>query len=292
MTRCVLVCLCILLCSAVFAQNPDSSYYQPLPSSTGIYEITLKDGTTLRGRILRQDVNEARIQTTNLGEVTVRANQIQKIQQIDTGNTDGTPNLFAHRLYFAPTALPLEKGRWYYNQLYYITDFSYGVSARVNLGTAFYVFVPFNLFMLKAKATLVQTDRVNLALQGNLYAARGFGAFGTVGGLQFLSTFGTSQRNTTLGVGTFVSGGELASGGYLTVGVQQKVGKEISILSQNHLLLGSEVSAGVLSGGIRFSRKRHAFDAGLFIPIASGFLGNSGFVIVLPVVAYQLRLGK
>lgn len=292
MTR-LLGCLLLLFSfTSLFAQNPDSSYYRPDLVPENLYEITLKDGTKLKGRILRQDVNEAVIQTANLGEVTVRANQIQKIQQVGVGDTDATPNLFAHRLYFSPTALALEKGRWYFNQLYYVSDISYGVSDRVSLGAAFYTFLPFNAFTLKAKVTFLRTDRVGLAVHGNLYAAGGFGAFGTVGGLQFLSTFGSSQNNTTLGLGTFVSGGELASGGYVTVGIQRKVGKEISILSQNHLIVGSAVNAGMLSGGIRFSRKRHAFDAGLIAPIASGFFADNGIVLVLPIVAYQLRFGQ
>src|ERR687885_674021 len=144
-----------LLLIPVFSQAQDD-YYQNKQTSEPAkrtYIITLKDGTQLRGELIRQDSSEALIRTTNLGEIRLKSDQIVRLEQVGArAEGEAYPNLFPQTMRLAPTAFSAEKGKLYYrNYFLYVSQFEYGINDNWSVGTTFYSFLPTNLFSLNTK---------------------------------------------------------------------------------------------------------------------------------------------
>lgn len=284
-----------------FCSVAQDDYYpkkgQPTkPPARPVYTIVLKDGTELRGEILRQDSTEAVIRTKNLGEVRLRSDQIIRIEQVDAREPGGTyVNLFPQTMRMAPTAFSAEKGRAYFrNYFVYFSQFEYGVTDNWSVGTTFYSFLPTNLFSLNTKITLPVSNRLRLGINAQYMAVRFDGPPEGIGYVQGIVTTGDRQNNTTYGLGATVSNGEVSSNLIGTFGLVRKVSPKLTFISENFVLFGggTRVSfAGVLSGGIRFDRRRHAFDLAAYIPIIIGSNLNSP-VLLLPYGSYHLRIGR
>ncbi|MBC3786212.1 hypothetical protein [Spirosoma utsteinense] len=292
--------LLFVLPVAVMAQDeyypkPGQSTKQPPPPT---YIIVLRDGTELRGEILRQDSTEAVIRTRNLGEVRLKADQIIRIERQDSREPGGTyANLFPQTMRIAPTAFSAEKGRLYYRNYYlYISQFEYGVNDNWSVGATFYSFLPTNLFSLTTKVSLPVSSRVRLGINAQ-YAAVRFNRFiEGIGYVQGIVTTGDRRNNTTYGLGATVSNGRVSSNLVGTFGLVRKVSPKLTFISENFVLFGSGVNrsvdfAGVLSGGVRFDRRRHAFDLAAYIPLVFGPNIDTPITFI-PYGSYHLRIGQ
>ena len=92
-------------------------FYQKKALSTANRSTTimLKDGSKLRGKLVRQDSVEVILQNPDLGEIRVPASQIVSIEQIDRSSAGaGYLNGFPQTMRFPPTAFSAERGRLYY----------------------------------------------------------------------------------------------------------------------------------------------------------------------------------
>lgn len=275
--------------------KPGQPTRQPPPPA---YIIVLKDGTELRGEILRQDSVEAVIRTRNLGEVRIKSDQIIRIERQDSNEPGGTyANLFPQTMRIAPTAFSAEKGRLYYRNYYLtISQFEYGVNDNWSVGATFYSFLPTNLFSFTTKVSLPVSSRVRVGINAQ-YAAVRFNRFiEGIGYVQGIVTTGDKRNNTTYGLGATVSNGRVSSNLVGTFGLVRKVSPKLTFISENFVLFGSGVNrsvdfAGVLSGGIRFDRRRHAFDLAAYIPLVFGPNVDTPITFI-PYGSYHLRIGR
>lgn len=295
-----LLALLLILSLRVIAQD---DYYapnkQPTPAKR-TYRIVLKDGTQLRGELVRQDSTEAVIRTNNLGEIHLRSEQIVRIEQEGTqAQGEVYPNLFPQTMRLAPTAFSAERGKVYYrNYFLYVSQFEYGISENWSVGTTFYSFAPTNLFSLNTKVSVPVGGRVRLGINAQYAAIRvdGLVANGrplaSIGYLQGLVTTGDRQNNTTFGLGWSLSNGELSRNVVGTFGLVRKVSPKLSFITENFVLFGTGTLnfAGVLSAGIRFDRRRHAFDLAAYVPLLVGRTITTP-IIFLPFGSYHLRIG-
>ncbi|GAB3794446.1 hypothetical protein GCM10028819_08130 [Spirosoma humi] len=295
--------LFLLVSSLVTAQD---DYYQPkkqpVPAKSR-YTILLKDGTQLQGELVRQDSVEAVIRTRNLGEVRLRADQIVSIEQ-QGAQVDGAsyPNQFSQTMRLTPTAFSAEKGRLYYrNHLLYFSQFEYGITDNWSVGTTFFTFVPSAIFSLSTKVSFPIGDRVRLGISGQYIGIQsdgflfggGRGSIQGAGYLQGIVTTGDRQNNTTFGLGWGVSNGELSRTVVGSFGLVRKVSPKLSFITENFALLGRGTVdfGGMLSAGIRFDRRRHAFDLAAYVPFFVG-PGVSSLVTFIPYASYHLKIGK
>lgn len=288
-----------------FCSIAQDDYYQKSgqptkPPARPVYNIVLKDGTELRGELLRQDSTEAVIRTRNLGEVRLRADQIVRIEQENARGEGQTYfNRFPQTMRLAPTAFSAEKGRVYYhNYGLYFSQFEYGINDNWSVGTTFFTIVPTALFSLNTKVSFPVANRVRLGLNAQ-YAVLGINDFilGTaradIGYLQGIMTTGDRQNNTTYGLGWSLSNGDISRNFIGTFGLVRKVSPKLTFITENFVLFGSgRVDfAGLLSAGIRFDRRRHAFDLAAYVPLV--FERNSRLTFTLaPFASYHLRIGK
>ncbi|WP_080239549.1 hypothetical protein [Spirosoma rigui] len=276
---------------------PKSGQSVKQPASPA-YIIVLKDGTELRGEILRQDSVEAVIRTRNLGEVRVKSEQIIRMERQDSKEPGGTyANLFPQTMRVAPTAFSAEKGRLYYRNYYlYISQFEYGVNDNWSVGATFYSFLPTNLFSLTTKVSLPVSSRVRVGINAQYAAARFDRYLEGIAYVQGIVTTGDRRNNTTYGLGATVSNGRVSSNLVGTFGLVRKVSPKLTFISENFVLFGNGVNryvsfAGVLSGGIRFDRRRHAFDLAAYIPLVFGPDVDTP-ITVIPYGSYHLRIGQ
>jgi len=293
----------LLVSHLVIAQE---DYYQPKKQSVPTkptYTILLKDGTQLRGELVRQDSVEAVVRTRDLGEVRLRADQIVSVEQ-QGAQADGAiyPNQFSQTMRLAPTAFSAEKGRLYYrNYLLYFSQFEYGITDNWSVGTTFFTFVPIAVFSLSTKVSFPVSDRMRLGVSGQFIGVRsdgflfggGQGSIQGAGYLQGIVTTGDRQNNTTFGLGWGVSNGELTRTVVGSFGLVRKVSPKLSFITENFVLLGRGTVdfGGMLSAGIRFDRRRHAFDLAAYIPFFVGS-GISSLVTFIPYASYHLKIGK
>ena len=314
------LCLFLLLLPAIaFAQ--DDEYYRKNPNrqpSKREYVVLLKDGTSLRGEVISQDSVEAVIRTKNLGEVRVPVSEIVKIElrsengPANTSNASdnasqqktGEPfiNQFPQTMRLTPTALQAEKGKLYFrNYVLYVSQFEYGINDNWSVSTSFFSFVPTAALSLNTKFSVPVSSRVRLGVSAQYVGVRtdrifNSGLYEGIGYVQGLVTTGDRQNNTTFGLGWSVSNGELSRNVIGTFGLVRKVSPKLSFISENFVLVGSGVNrtvdfAGLLSGGIRFDRRRHAFDLALYLPLTF-FRNTSSPFMLIPFGSYHLRISK
>lgn len=284
----------VLLAAIPALAQPDF-YQKEQPKPVGRrYVITLQDGSQLVGELVRQDTLEAVIKTSNLGQVTLRADQIVSMVLVTAGKTQvAYPNLFPQYLYFSPTAFSAERKKLYFrNSIGYYSQFDYGITDNWSVGAGFFTFLPSILFSVGTKVSVPVSKTIRLGVQGQYiggYITDGLNYGVTL--VQGIATIGTAERNVTLGVGTSFNRGQFSNGKLLTIGFVRKVSPAITFISENHILVANDSNTKQsfsLSGGVRFDRRRHSFDVAL-----NGFYSNTpgANFLIIPFASYQLRIG-
>ena len=273
--------------------------------SPGQYVITLTDGTTLNGQVLSQDSSRVVLKTKTIGTVYVPAERVVRMERSGVADRYTNlraiqsivyPNIVPQYLNLTPTAYQAEKGKAYYrNTMFYFNQFDVGITNNWSIGTGFCLIPSVSFGWLTTKVSVPLGERARIGVQGQYF-------FGGSDGLlrnsfrtsyvQGIVSLGDSQNNVTFGLG--LNAGQGSGGQILTVAFVKKLGPQITLISENQLLLGtgSYVTVGKLGGGVRFDRQRHSFDVSANVPIALGS-GRSGFFAsVFPVVSYQVRMSK
>ncbi len=301
------VCLILLLLLAgrVAAQD---DYYKPKPvpaSAKRGQTVVLRDGTEVRGEVIRQDSAETVIMTRKLGEVRLQTRQILRIEESDVP-VQTYPNLFPQTMRLAPTAFQPAAGKVYFsNYAVYLSKFEYGINDNWSVGTTFLSFFPTLLFSVNTKVSLPVSNRVRLGVQAQyigsqqsdgIFSNGNRNSIAGIGYLQGIATIGDRQNNTTFGLGWSVSNGQLSRGAVGTLGFVRKVRPQLSFISENFVLIGGISSnsvslVGALSAGVRFDRRRHAFDLAAYLPFAVGPRFETP-IFLLPFASYHLRIGQ
>lgn len=271
-------------------------------TAENIFIIRLKDGTRLKGRIIEQNTEQSKIQTQNMGLVTVPANQIVSMElegkNKDESSQNYFENRFVNRIHYLPTAFPMEKGDVeYHNYFLYYNEISVALGSRVSigLGTAIIPFVPINNvfpYNLKAKATLISTEKVHFSVSGHFIGVNDANI------TLIIPTLSIGNKDSFFNIAPLFYTGNNVSGSFgLSLGYMKKASANLTFFSENFLALGnSNNTVTSLGAGLRFDRKRHAFDLGLNMLInnsRSFFNSNSSFnVYPAPAVGYHLKLSK
>jgi hypothetical protein len=295
----LLVLMGFVLPLLVSAQD---DYYKPgvTKNEKQTYSILLKDGTRLRGELIRQDSSEAIIRTENVGTITVKSEQIVRMEKIGVqADGEGFPNQFPQTMRILPTAYSAEAGKLYFrNYLISLSQFEYGITDNWSVGTTVYSFLPTNLFSVNTKLSFPVGQKVRLGINAQ-YAAIRFprlflnGGFAGIGYVQGLVTTGDRQNNATYGLGWSLSNGSFSRNIVGSFGLVRKVSPKLTFISENILLFGGNVQGVVatVSAGIRFDRRRHAFDLATYVPLFFG-ANVETTALLFPFASYHLRISK
>ena len=270
--------------------------------------IFLKDGTQLRGILLSESPVGARIRTDNLGELTITADKIERIEKNDEGfYSKGVywfPNPNYSRYFFAPSALPLSKGEGYYQNAYlFINSVSVGVTDHFTIGGGFLLNPAFRYWgaaFLTPKLSFPSQSNITFAVGAIVAGAyfRNFGLFNSdrevstfFGGIGYGAvTFGNKEKNGSIGLGWGFANGNIGSRPTVNLSYMSRVGRRVGLVTENWIFIpGQNASAvGILSGGVRFFGEKISADAGLLVPASK----DIGFFIAYPYVDFVVKFGK
>ncbi len=283
----VLLCYCLPVTMACAQEVPDTS---------NIYRIEMVNENVYIGNIISRDTEIIVFETQDLGIVNLPVNRIKKIEVIQKGRIIKGEYWFenpqATRYFWAPNGYGLREGEGYYQNVWvFFNQISFGITDEVSLGIGV---LP--LFLIGGGPTPVWiTPKVSIPISQKVHVGGGAligtiigedtgGAFGIAYGT---STFGTRDKNLSVGLGYGFADGDWSRVPTINVSAMIRTGKRGYFLTENYLIgAGDETLALLSAGGRRVGKV--SLDYGVIVPLA---LDLDSFVAI-PWLGISVTLGK
>ncbi len=269
-------CILMMLALFIIMVNHVDSHAQK--DSTDLWNIVTNDGNEYTGVIVQQTEKELKLRTTNIGTITLQLANIKQMNQVKLENLNKgqvwLDNSQEGRYFFSPSSYGLRKGEGYYqNAWIFFNQISYGLSDNFSIGAGM---VP--LFLFNGTATpFWVTPKVSIPITENEFAVGGGALLGTVIGnggsygiVYGTSTFGSRDKNMTIGVGYGYVDDEFADTPAINLSAMIRTGKRGYFITENYFVSSGGDTAGLLSFGGRRLWSNVALDYGGIIPVGSG----------------------
>lgn len=239
------------------------------------YQITLKDGSTITGRLLLDNEKEVVIQSATMGEVRLQKENIKSmipVASIDEKKSGiWFPNPNPTKYLLSNSAIPLEKKTGYYqNTWIFFNTFNYAFTNYFSVSGGFEIFSilaggegPYAFFI---------NPKISFKAAKNFYAGgsilyantiRTVEDFGGLATFNAFATYGNKNSNITGAVGWGSSDGEFNSKPLVTVSGMVRASKRIAFVSENWVIPGADEDGGyygLYSYGIRFLGDKTSID--------------------------------
>ena len=256
----------------------------PAASAEEQVVLTLKDGTTLAGRIEKEQDGRLTFRTSGGVSIELLASDVGKIERASE-ETDGPQYQYGDpnytRLFFAPTARTLKRGTGYFADYYiFFPSLAYGATDRLTLYGAMSIIPGLSLseqlFFFAPKLGVVQEESFALAAG---FMAIDIPESDIIPGIVYgVSTWGTKDRSLTAGAGwgwvRDEGDWEYMDRPMIMIGGEHRVSSSMKLLTENWWVPIDEAKEHpVLSFGVRFFGEHLAADIGLFHVAGSGMEG-------------------
>lgn len=268
--RCFLVLIAIALGTLSYEARAQDTL-RVLTDTTRVQVLRLSDGSIVVGRVVELRSDSVVVRTT-VGQLTIARSAVRSMRIRPAGSMRGgeywpeDPN--ETRYFFAPTARMLEKGTGYFCDIWlFLLCLTGGLTDRITLGGGMSV-VPGidlsdNVFYLLPKVGVITGEKFQFAV-GALAGWSGAvtdeaNSFGILYGV---SSFGSADRNATLGLGWAYFNREIANTPVVMAGAKLRLSRGTSFITENYILPDGDNGA-VISFGLRFFGERVAGDVGL-----------------------------
>lgn len=284
----------LLMCVSTLALAQD----QPAADTTRLFQIETKDGNTYIGKIRSIDSEQIVLDTEALGVLNLKQTNVKSVTEINPNDIKGGehwfPNPQAARYFWAPNGYGLKKGEAYYQNVWVLANqVSVGVSDYFSIGAGM---VPLFLFGAGAMpfwitpkfSVPIKPDKFSVGaglLYVNVLGEEMEGGGGLVYGI---TTFGSRDKNTSIGVGYGFAGGEWSHSPTITLSFMARVSRTGYFLSENYLIGAGDTTLGLISMGGRKMLRKVGLDFGGFIPISP----DVGSFIVIPWLGITAPIGK
>jgi hypothetical protein len=238
-----------------------------------MYELVLKDGSRLFGRIERETEQEVVFKTHSGGTITAGRQDIVSVKLVKGRLERGEfvrADMHRSRLFFAPTGRSLEKGQVSVGVFEFIAPFiQVGVTDDFSIGggtpLVFGIEDFDRPFWVTPKYRVIRAEKVQASV-GVLHVFDT--SEGDSAGIAYgVGTFGTSDNAITAGAGVAYSGD--SRGGIAMLGGERRVHRSLKLITENYIW---QDGGGILSGGVRFMGERLSADLALAMPIGEGFV--------------------
>jgi len=277
-SRVLLLITCLIAPSRVVGAQADSALRVRISAvdSTSLQILTLKDGSTIFGRIVGVSGDTVSFQTSGAGRIQLPIGSIKDLKDISSDDIhEGSywfPNPNATRLFFAPTGQMLKQGEGYISDYeVFFPGIAYGLTDNITIGGGVSLLpaaVDEQAYYLTPKIGFSVADKVHLAT-GVLFV----GAKGGTGGIYYgVATLGDGDGSVTIGGGYGFAGGKIESKPVGMIGGELRVANRIGLVTENYLLPVSENNL-LYSFGIRFMGERMTTDLALFNVSGSHVIG-------------------
>ena len=274
-----------LLCASLFALTPakilrgqDTTTTAGLTATADgqVVELTLRDGSTLIGRVVEVTPGTLRF-TTAFGTSTIPRDAVRRVRVMSSSAIHDAElwpeDPSRTRLFFAPTGRTLRKGETYFSDAYVLfPSIQTGITDLVSFGGGVSIIPGLGLdeqvYYLTPKVGVLVSPSLNVSV-GALIAGVGRASSDSPVGIGYgVATFGVADASVTTGAGFGFSRAS-TSQAILMLGGERRVSRSIALLSENYLYTGNGRS-GLVSGGIRFMGEKLAVDlAGVIVSQSS-----------------------
>ena len=243
--------------------------------------VDMVDGIRLQGKLLERRGDTVVLETVTFGVMNLNIKNIKKISAAETEQIHGKEfwfeNPHASRGFFAPTGFGLRKGEGYYQNTYlYFQSVGYGFTDNFTVGVTADIIgpitgnVPFILYVTP-KFNFKGGDNFNYGV-GALIGSFGFGNLGngdnlrTSAGLLYgVGTWGSRDKNITVGLGYGYTDGALSNRPTLTLSGTTRIARKWCLMMDNFYFGGGTVR-GMSIYGARLMGEKFAFDFGFLSP--------------------------
>ncbi len=275
--------------SAAHAQSPrDVRGQLKLPDSSRLQILTLRDGSSLVGRIAAIGQDTVVVES-GVGRVSVPIISVTRIREIDAANMKNGeywfPNPNDTRLFFAPSGRMLDKGDGYVSDYeVFFPGAAYGVTDNVSIGGGVSLFpadINNQIFFVTPKIGAAIRKDVNVAVGALIIG--GVPDESTVGVVYGVGTFGPPDASITAGLGYGFAGTTIARNPVAMIGGELRVARRIALVSENYIIPSSEVNP-LYSYGVRLMGEKLTVDLALF-----NVSGNAHAGIGFPFVDFVFR---
>lgn len=278
---------CFLLCMAGVFQPIDSFAQEAV-----VYRVVMTNGNTYIGTIVSEDNDQVVLHTEELGEVTIKRENIKTMEEVDPNRIkEGEfwfENPHATRYLFSTNAIGLKPKEGYYqNTWVFFNNINYGLSNNISLGAGM---VPTFLFGASSMPIWFMPKVSIPVAKKNLHFAAG-GLFGgivgeeSVGlGLAYgIATLGNTDNNVSLGIGYGYGDGEWGDSPFFNLSGMYRMTRKTYFISENYFFSFGEFSTGLISAAIRWAPENFAVDFGLFRPtVDADMIGFPWLGVTLP----------
>lgn len=309
----LLIFVLLISNSEIFAQDyaDTTRTTKPVPTVT----IKTKDGTRLRGKIIKNDGKTYTIQTQNLGIVSIPSENVMYIQQNDLQAISESNEMFeplSNTSYLAnQSGFNLKKGDVRYTNIYIVANsFNFGLTNNFSVGVGFVTTAP-TILTAVAKYTFKTSEKVRFGLSGTYIFSSGFANSVGFGAIGAVGTFGTDTKNISVGATWGASQGNVFSGrpAFQLSGIT-RVSRRVALTMDNLITTTDRtnynsvfsgtggftqtstktVVDGAMSYGIRLLYPRTQLDLGLFRPIYD--FGTVAFPLGVPYFKLTTALNR
>ena len=289
------LCLLITFSVTLTAQQTQDSL---------LYIIETVDGNRYVGSVLSQDDETVRLRTKTIGDISIKRAQIGSMELLRSsgiaGNNYLPDNPFVTRYFVGASAYSLRKGEGYYqNSWIFYNNVTVGLTDHVDVGVGI---VPTFLFTLGSgnsvlpiwlttKITLpVKKDKFNLGV-GGAYANIIGEDTGDGGGYLFgVSTFGSRNKNVSVGIGWFYGAGEgLAERPTFSLGTLQRGSPKWAFVSESYYFGVGDEGLVIISAGARYLGDKISLDMSGVTFVYTG--GGQEIFPILPWLSVSVPFG-
>lgn len=263
--------------------------------STAIFRIETRDGNEYLGKIVEQTNDQLILSTEKLGTITIRMIEVVKIDEVAISQVKDHVYWFENpqstRYLWSPNAYGLKRGEGYYQNIWVLfNQFSVGITDNISLGGGM---IPLFLFgglstpaWFTPKVSIpIRENKLNMGVGGLLGGVIGEPDTG-FGILYGMMTFGSRDRNLTVGLGYGYAGGTLANHPAISISGLIRTGARGYFITENYYLASADGSILLLSFGGRRIIKKTGLDFGLFIP------SDAGSFLAIPWLGFTVPFGK
>lgn len=246
-------------------------------------EIRLKNGSVLRGTMIRSDDSTYTLQENTLGVLHIRQ---QDIMHLRTGRQHRYYNGLPNRYLLTASAISMKKGEGYFQSVYTLLSGLYAVNDHVTVGGGVESFT-----LLSGKPVGYLLAKAGVSLNPNVHVAAGFlhlnyALFNTEKRDPYwnvpigIVTLGNERLNVSGSMGRNITD---LNGKYVyAISAYARLDERVAIVSENWIFGNS--GERLFSGSVRIIGERNLFDLGL--------LTNSEIaqvVIGIPFIGYTYR---
>jgi hypothetical protein len=239
------------------------------------YQITLKDGSTISGKVILDTGNEIIIQSPALGELHVQKENIRSMIPVAAINEKANGLWFENpnptKYLLGSSAIPPEKNTGYYqNTWIFVNTFNYAFTNSFSVSGGFEIISliaggegPY-AFFINPKMSFKVAD--NFYAGGSILYANTLRTIEDFGGLATFNafvTYGNKNNNLTGAIGWGSADGRFSSSPLVTISGMVRASKRIAFVSENWIIPGASEQGGyygIISYGIRFLSDRTSID--------------------------------